>query len=61
MKPRVLLEALIVGILLVLLFLLVSRFVTCPFRAVFISGALFHILCEVTGVNAWYARMYFRP
>jgi hypothetical protein len=52
------LEALIVGALLALLFMLV-RGRMAPVTAVFVSGALFHILCEVTGVNAWYARNYF--
>jgi hypothetical protein len=27
---------------------------------VFASGALFHLLCEATGVNAWYSKNYFK-
>lgn len=51
------LEALVVGAFLVLLFMVVSRYMgTVP--AVFVSGALFHLICEVTGVNAWYAHNY---
>lgn len=51
------LEALIVGIVLAILFMGVRRFLT-PVPAVFVSGALFHLICEITGVNAWYARTY---
>jgi len=51
------LEALIVGFLLAVIFMVVRRFLT-PVPAVFVSGALFHIICEFTGVNAWYARTY---
>jgi hypothetical protein len=55
---KVLLEALVVGLLLVLLFMVVHRYMgTVP--AVFVSGAAFHLICEATGVNAWYARNYF--
>jgi len=61
MKPvtTVLFEALIVGILLVMLYALMSMY-TKPLTAVFLSGAVFHLLCEVSGVNKWYAQTYFR-
>ena len=61
MKPvtTVLFEALIVGILLVMLYALMSMY-TKPLTAVFLSGAVFHLLCEVSGVNQWYAQTYFR-
>lgn len=52
------LEALIVGGLLALIFIALRRYMA-PVTAVFVSGALFHLTCEVTGVNAWYARNYF--
>jgi hypothetical protein len=52
------LEAIVVGTLLVLVFMFVSRYMA-PVPAVFVSGALFHLACEATGVNAWYARNYF--
>lgn len=51
------LEALVVGFLLAVLFEIVRRFLA-PVPAVFVSGALFHLICEFTGVNAWYARTY---
>jgi len=61
MKPvtTVLIEALIVGLLLAALYALVSMH-TKPMTAVFISGAVFHLVCEVTGVNKWYAQTYFK-
>lgn len=56
--PRTLaLEAFVVGILLTILYFILSRMAP-PLVAVFISGALFHVVCEYTGVNAWYARTY---
>lgn len=56
--PVLALEALIVGILLALIFIVLSRYMA-PVPAVFASGAVFHLACEFTGVNAWYARHYF--
>ena len=54
---KVALEAFVVGILLVILYFILSRLAP-PLVAVFLSGALFHLICEYTGVNAWYARNY---
>lgn len=51
------LEAFVVGFLLAIIFMIVRRFLA-PVPAVFVSGALFHLICEFTGVNAWYARTY---
>jgi hypothetical protein len=56
---KVLLEALVVGLLLVLLYIVARRFMDAV-PAVFVSGAAFHLICEATGVNAWYARNYFK-
>jgi hypothetical protein len=52
------LEALVVGALLVLVFMFARRYMDVV-PAVFVSGAAFHLICEATGVNAWYARNYF--
>ena len=62
MKPvtTLLIEALVVAALLAALFILVSKFTKNTLYAVAISGAVFHLLCEVTGVNEWYAKNYFR-
>lgn len=60
MKPAatLLLEAFIVGILLAGLYFVLSKYVK-PIQAVFLSGVMFHLACEYTGVNAWYAKTYF--
>ena len=54
---KVVLEAIVVGAFLVILFMALRRYMDTV-QAVFVSGALFHLICEVTGVNAWYARNY---
>jgi len=61
MKPisTLLIEALVVGILLVAVFYFVSKYTKNTLHAVFISGAAFHLLCEATGVNKWYAKTYY--
>ena len=60
MKPILTLftEALVVGILLVGLYYILSQYYK-PLPAVFLSGAIFHLLCEITGINRWYAKTYF--
>jgi hypothetical protein len=61
MKPvlLVLFEALVVGAVLIAFFMGISKFVKSPVLAVFLSGAVFHLVCEYTGLNAWYAKKYF--
>ena len=56
-------EAVSVGVLLVPVYAVVRESVrniqsvnstTQEYTSVFLSGALFHILCEATGINEWY-------
>ena len=75
---RVMVEAAVVGILLVLVIYLVQFMLevvgyprpNLPAACsswdqyyqmeitVFLAGALFHLICQYTGVNEWYARKY---
>jgi len=52
-------EAIVVGLLLVLMFKLVSLLGRGLALTLFLTGAFFHLTCEATGVNAWYAKNYF--
>lgn len=54
----VLFEAFVVGLVLALLYFGVTKFLK-PLPAVFVSGAVFHLMCEYTGLNKWYAKTYF--
>jgi hypothetical protein len=62
----VLFESIFVGALLVVLYTLVEyiaknilNVTNIPsFALLFLSGALFHLICEYTGINVWYVREY---
>lgn len=62
---KLLIEAIVVGLGLIVVGLSVSAAMKgsrkvdreawyAMARALFVSGFLFHVLCEVAGVNAWY-------
>jgi hypothetical protein len=56
---NVLIEAVIVGIGLIAIVRMVSYFkLNNEMLTLFVSGVTFHIICEYTGVNEWYARDY---
>lgn len=56
---NVLFEAIIVGLFLVPIFWAAEKVVGSygKWATVFVSGALFHLLAEVSGVNRMYAKM----
>jgi len=56
----VLFEALVVGLGLLVLFYLLQKLFAKMSQPMllFIAGALFHIICEYTGVNQWYSIKY---
>lgn len=56
----VLIEAIVIGILLVLLFNTIKSIIPGYSLIVylFITGSVFHILCEISGINLWYVKNY---
>lgn len=58
----VLIEAVVVGIGLVILVELLKILSGNAFGRqmilIFVAGFVFHILCEYTGINSWYAKNY---
>jgi len=57
-------ESIIVGIGLIVLYYLIDyslQFLNYKFPqyiVLFVSGFIFHILCEYTGINLWYSKEY---
>jgi hypothetical protein len=61
----VLIEALFVGIILSIMLtlftiLLPNRSLIWLAVAAFVCGAAFHIICQVTGINDWYVKNYYK-
>ena len=61
----VLIEALFVGVLLSIMLtlftiLLPNRSLIWLAVAAFVCGAAFHIICQVTGINDWYVKNYYK-
>ena len=61
----VLVEALVIGACLALMLYVglrvAPRGTANTVFVAFVCGAVFHIACEVSGLNEWYARTYFAP
>lgn len=68
-KPvlTILIESTVVGVGLAILVYLIETYLSKylpniiqnkKMQILFISGFLFHIICEYTGVNTWYAKEY---
>ena len=55
----VLVEAVVVGVVLALMMSAVTWESDVAVRAL-LCGAAFHLGCEVTGVNEWYVRNYYK-
>ena len=61
----VLIEALVVGVILSIItglttLLMPDRSLIWIVVNAFLCGAAFHILCQVTGVNDWYVKNYYK-
>jgi hypothetical protein len=59
-KATILIEAIVVGISLILLFNIIQNMTPHYSQNIqlFITGALFHLLCEISGINLWYVENY---
>jgi hypothetical protein len=53
---NVLLEAIIVGLLLIPVYWIAQKAGQTKWVTIFLAGALFHLLAEVTGINKAYVR-----
>lgn len=58
---QVLLEAVVVGLLLIPAYIIGKMVLggpEVPFKTLFAVGAGFHLFCEVTGLNAYYVKIH---
>ncbi len=51
---RLLVEALVVGIVMLAIHYVLSMFITKPLIVVFLTGFIGHLLFELSGANKWY-------
>jgi len=59
---QIIIEAIIVGILFIIIYNIINKLFfnkLDKMLLIFISAALFHIICEITGVNIWYVNNYY--
>lgn len=61
----ILIEGSIVGLLLLFIYEFTKKFINIKSRnsevvQLFISGFLFHILCQLFGINKWYVDNYYK-
>jgi hypothetical protein len=62
--PRILLEGIIIGVILVIIFWIINLWphdhnkLYLLLLKILTSGFIFHILCEYTGLNIWYVNDY---
>jgi hypothetical protein len=55
----VVMEATIIGILFIIMFMFLNLLnITNLNLKLFLSAFLFHIFCEITGLNIWYSKNY---
>jgi hypothetical protein len=57
----VMIEGIVVGILLICMYNIIDIILGVNYNQMiklFISGFMFHILCEIFGVNIWYVKEY---
>ena len=51
---KLLVEALVVGIVMLAIHYVLSMFITNPLIVVFLTGFIGHLLFELSGANKWY-------
>jgi hypothetical protein len=58
----ILIESIIVAVGLIFLFVILQKIfdkkITNNYLLIGLSGSLFHIICEYTGINIWYSKHY---
>lgn len=54
MEGMLIVEAVVVGAMLVPIFMMVRLFVKNLYVALFVAGVAFHLIAEFSGLNNWY-------